>query len=282
MNILVIGKAKTGTTVVSKAIEHSLPDARYYLEPRDLRFAYSSSFSEGTNNVVKILFEPWANRPHLAAALVYNETPAKFDRIVAIVRDPRDQLISLIHFYIDTVVWKNGLDREKLDRWIGVLAEKERRPSALSMMDVINRFREIYDVDIFKIGLQTRRYLRFLINHRKRLYILKYEDFVSRKISGLEDYLGFKLSERRDVGGLDHTPRTLSFNNWKAYMLPSDIEPVRNAFSDYMSMFGYDDWELAPVERLDTATGSAYTRRTAERRMAIMEDKVQPRMDSPN
>jgi len=275
VNVLVIGKAKTGTTVISKSVQHSLRDVRYYLEPADIRFAYTRQFAAVPNNIVKILYEGWAARQYLLAALVHNETVAKFDKIIGIARDPRDQLISLIHFYVDTVVWKQGLDREKLEKWISVLARKESAPASLSMMDVISKFQELYGIDLFKISLQTRKYLRFLQNHRERLHLLKYEDFMTGRLAGLEDYLGFKLSDNRDVGTLDHTPRSRSYNNWKSYMLPSDVGVVRQAFSEFMSTLGYDDWELAPVGRLEAATGSDYTRKTAERRLAVMEQRVQ-------
>jgi hypothetical protein len=275
MNVLIVGKAKTGTTVISKSIEHSLKDVRYYLEPLDIKFAYGKNFSGHPNNVVKILYEGWAARPNLLAALVHNETAAKFDRIVGIARDPRDQLISLIHFYVDTVVWKQGLDRDKLERWVAVLARKERDPAALSMMSVIAQFKEIYGIDIFKISLQTRRYLKFLQQHRQCMHVLKYEEFMTGNLAGLEEYLGFTLSANRDVGRFDHTPRSRSFNNWKRYMLPSDVDVVREAYAEFMSALDYDDWELAPTAQLDPETGSAYTRKTAERRFAIMEGKLQ-------
>ncbi len=279
MNVLVVGKAKTGTTVISKSVEHSLQNAKYILEPSDIRFAYTKHFQEHPNNVVKILYETWASRPHFLAALVHSETAAKFDKIIGIARDPRDQLISLIHFYIDTVVWKQGLDRDKLERWVAVLAGKERAPDSISMMGVIGRFKEIYGIDVFQISLQTRRYLRFLQNHRDQMHVLKYEAFMTGDLAGLEQYLGFKLSDNRDVGYLDHTPRSKSFNNWKRYMLPSDIDTVRNAYAEFMTTLGYDDWELTPADRLDSATGSEYTRRTAERRLAVMEKRLKETSD---
>jgi len=37
-NILLVGKAKTGTTVISKAIQHSIPGATYYLEPKSMEY----------------------------------------------------------------------------------------------------------------------------------------------------------------------------------------------------------------------------------------------------
>ncbi len=68
MNVLVIGKAKTGTTVISKTIQATLGEGcEYYLEPQDVSFFDNDQFlDKKTHRVVKIIFEHWDSRPALS------------------------------------------------------------------------------------------------------------------------------------------------------------------------------------------------------------------------
>jgi len=93
MNVLVIGRAKTGTTVISKAIQKSLPSACYHLEPKSICFfEHGAHLEEENAKVVKIIFEHWIESRRLRDAFMYNETRLKFDRVIAIRRDLRDEL----------------------------------------------------------------------------------------------------------------------------------------------------------------------------------------------
>ena len=60
VNILVVGKPKTGTTVISKNIQNSIPNSTYYLEPAGERFFLSYPKVDGSSsNIVKVLYEQY-------------------------------------------------------------------------------------------------------------------------------------------------------------------------------------------------------------------------------
>ena len=116
LNVLVMGPAKTGTTVISKTIQHSLPGAQYHLEPkRALFFERGAHLRSKSSQVVKIIFEHWAQAPRLRSAIVHNELSLKFDKLVAIVRDPRDELLSRMMYVIHPHIMRKGYSAEVLD-----------------------------------------------------------------------------------------------------------------------------------------------------------------------
>ena len=110
MNVLVVGKAKTGTTVISKAIHQALPGARYHLEPKAASY-FEEHGGGGGSDIVKIIFEHWGGRPADRDALVDNRLAMRFDRRVFIVRDPRDEAISRLLYLAYPWMAKHGAGR---------------------------------------------------------------------------------------------------------------------------------------------------------------------------
>ena len=81
------------------------------------------------------------------------------------------------------------------------------------------------------------------------------------RLDSLESYLGFRLSEKRDVGKFKRTLRSSSFNNWKALFLDSDISFFRKELGDIAEDMGYDDWSIDNKIKLDPSSGSDYVRK---------------------
>ena len=119
-NVLVMGKAKTGTTVISKTIQKSLPgEVEYHLEPRKTDFFASAKLLQrDCSHVVKVLFEHWGNRPNLRYAIVYGETGVAFEKVVFIVRDLRDELISRLLYWARPHSRNSILKDQQIEQWI--------------------------------------------------------------------------------------------------------------------------------------------------------------------
>jgi hypothetical protein len=259
MNILVIGKGKTGTTIVSKSIQLSLPDAVYYLEPKRIGFFLNKR--EVTRPVVvKIIYEHWDATPHLREAIVHNELKLKFDKVVAIVRDLRDEAISRL-FYIALALAQRGVDAKAMDDWLAVLEEKERNPGDMSFLEMIQKLNGIFGTKVAPRMPRDEQYLKFLDRNCARLNIVKYEDFIEDRIDELESYLGFQLSDDRDVGEYHWTRRSAAYNNWKRFFTRADVATLRELYDPLLSRWGYDDWVLEPVSSLKTEECSGYVRR---------------------
>jgi hypothetical protein len=261
---LILGVGKTGTTVVSKAIHHSLPGSHYHMEPRSVGVLEQLAEPKDTR-VVKILYSQWDTRPHLLDALVLGETEFKADKTVAIVRDPRDSAVSGLMYCIYVLVTQ-GATREQVERWVDCVRRKEADPISLSLFGMLEEMHGIFGTG-FAMMLWIQQqfdYLDWLARHREHLYVLRYEDFVAGDVAGLEDYLGFALSTSRDVGEYDRVRRTQGAGNWKSLMLPDDVTKIREEFGPRFADAGYTDWDLPADARLDPAHGSEYIRRVAE------------------
>jgi hypothetical protein len=80
-NYLVIGRAKSGTTVISKNIQNSIPYAKYHSEPKSRAFFDDGSHLSCPNpKVIKIIFEHWDEFPPDRISIVRNETNIDFHK----------------------------------------------------------------------------------------------------------------------------------------------------------------------------------------------------------
>jgi hypothetical protein len=269
-NILVIGPAKTGTTVISKAIQHSLKSAQYHLEPKSIIFFEQGNHVDASNpQVVKIIFEHWNAMPRMRNALIHNEAKMKFRKVVAIKRDPRDELISRLLYIIYPYTQANGYDNKFVSKWIELWADKERNPKSLSIYKMIEVFNKLSGMNF--LGFLNRKvdYSRFLTSNKKRLFTISYEDFMRGKLRELEDYCGFFLVLDRGVDELTRTARSCSYNNWKKYFTDQDVDIFKKILGELTEGMGYTDWQLEDVDALDPKHCSEYLCRLVRESCAL-------------
>jgi len=262
MNILVFGKSKTGTTIISRTILKSLtPHSEYIFEPKDItpfRKKYDSK-----HTVTKVLFDAWLNKKNLLRNCLENKYELKIHKHIVIHRDPRDQIISVLLYYPFNLQ-RRYLDSSLFNEWIEFLRKKEQNPDALSFLAMCEKFDSLFKVNLRQSlnrrGTFDQGYLRFCQNLSPH-YALKYEDFMSGNIGDLSKYLGISIADDRDVGEkYRNTYRTGSLNNWKRYFTSEDIDFFRQ-YSDYFELLGYDDWKLEPVSSIPETELSAYVRK---------------------
>lgn len=259
MNYLVVGKAKTGTTVVAKAIHNALPAARFVMEPPSPS-ALRSALREGGDNVCKIIFEHW-DREDLAK-LLRGECEFRFERIVLLRRDPRDELISRTLYYVYPWLERNGHDPDKVASWISALKRKEISPASVAFHDVMADMERIFLHNPLS-GMEPwlSAYRDFLKAFAEDVFVLPYEAFVSGDKTALEHYLRLKIPQQVSLGRLERTRRSASYNNWKELFIPVDVERVRAVMGESIADYGYSDWTTQQPERLDEALYSGYVTR---------------------
>lgn len=269
MNVLVFGQGKSGTTVIAKTIQHSLPGAVFLMEPKTEEGLTRRGAAQ---TVVKILHGQWReNLPDLTKVL-RNDSSAPFDRIVKIIRDPRDQAISSFLYNFYSLAQPGEATEEQLDEVIALLRAKEQSPQKISfasLCDGVNRimrWRGYSSVWLMTESGQVanREFWNFLMSLGDRGYLLRYEDFIRGKLAGLEAYLGFRLSPRREVGEYTRTRRSASAENWREFFTPEDVDILRPLTAKLLEKMGYPDWELRPAARLNPAHFSEYLLRLRE------------------
>ncbi|XOV89485.1 MAG: sulfotransferase domain-containing protein [Pseudomonadota bacterium] len=263
-HVLVLGKAKTGTTFLSKVIQNSLAPCDYALEPKDVAF-FHELFEQGRtgNIVVKILYEHWDRTPHLRNALLANELPLKFHKKVLIVRDPRDELISRLLYIVKPLKDQGRLTPEKLQAWLAVLRQKENDPASISVVEMIERLDGIFGSN-FLSGFQKALDVFTGFYHHKPpdIFAIRYEDVVDQKVEKLEEYLGFSLNFALvEDEYISRTKRTGSYGAWKSIFLPADVAALTDIMTPFMNHIGYNCWELEPAEALDKQHVSDYVTR---------------------
>jgi len=282
MKIIIAGLAKSGTSALAFRLKNTLSHNTIFLhEPS--RYTLSRE-------------EP--SRPVLAKALLYNapnevdyESFGCFDKKILIVRDPRDRLVSSILYQVVGSFWE---DNRKVTKFIDLLKRKESAPDTVSVLmfaRLLEKYRWHYfwkkslsspkpgkirkrleSVNFWKssmYGGHLSLAMEFHSKHRD-YFVIKYEDFISGKTEGLEEYLGFRLLN--DVihdRKLDMVARTKKSGGWKNWFLDEDIAFFRPRFLDFMKRYRYaDEWRVNRFPKISPKHCSEYVRKIVEIRRA--------------
>ncbi len=261
MKALVVGKSKTGTTAVSKALEQSLGQADYYLEPKSLAF-FCQPIKDPANLVVKILYEPpWTRRLNLLRGIICNEWPLNFDRIVFTIRDPRDEFISRLHYFVSPYIEHQNYREGNVDHWLNLIRAKEAEPSAHSVIMMARAAEELFpNIDLVDAQFRlAKRYYNLIRTLPDNCFVMRYENFIQNQWSELSSYLGMPVRFDGNVGrDLAKTKRSSSCDNWKRYFTDEDLAVFREKLGQEMEQLGYNDAHLTPCDSLDPISGSRY------------------------
>lgn len=284
MNVVLVGKAKTGTTASAMAIASALPQCRVVMEPKDLAFLREerrtlrdvlASRARVKHRVVKIIFEHWRGRHDELGELVRNRSALKVDRVVVITRDPRDELISRLHYGLYNHLLNHAnTDPCAVEAWIELMRAKERDPGGITVLSMLTRYDELLRPNLRPrrtFPRSTSAFEGFVDNHDGAVHRLRYEDFVQGKWDALSNYLGFRPLTA-DVGqSLQRVSRTRAAGQWKQFFTPEDVVQYRKACGAQVERMGYDDWNLEPVTALNPAEHSEYLTRLRDEALRTRE-----------
>ena len=263
---LVVGLAKTGTTVISKTIQNTLGLNNYFIEPTKVSFFESFGAQPDTDGVVKILFDQWFRRPRLLNAIVFDELRCGFKAQIFITRDPRAEFISRLHYL--AYPYFSEMQRRPEDRedWIDLFRAKQSDPEIpLSVM--LETLRERFGCRVQPGNVMVERYAELIARlPSHRCTPLRYEDFVAGTLS--DHPLAHLFSGSRDVGpDLSRTRRSAGNEDWMSFVTDADIGWMDQAFAPLCTALGYSPGipEQAVRDRLaspvSAATSSDYVAR---------------------
>jgi hypothetical protein len=273
MRVLVVGKAKTGTTALVSLVKQALEPCQLVMEPQSvLDFGAASRAHQG-NEAIKILFEHYRGRPRHLDAIVHAEFGFPVDRVVFIVRDVRDEILSKLLYHAKIVrnddLIADGAP-EKLASWVDLIAQKEQDPASLSFQDLCHRFDELTNENLWArltdmaTLARLERYIRDDVE--RDCFVLRYEAMVAGDISALAEHLGVALPaslDAVDLGSFGHTRRSGEAGNWRSFFTPDDVQVLRPLVAEWFTGPQYDDWDLTPVDHLDPEQYSRYVARIA-------------------
>jgi hypothetical protein len=246
MKILIIGQAKSGTTALYHALKQSLSGKYTSLfEPKSYLANDGDQFT-----LAKVLINEFVNIDDFD----------NFDKKILIVRDPRDNLVSLLLYAIYDQ--KFITDDNKVNFFIDKLEKKQINPASISLIDLFKVLSDLSDKDLLE--LFTQRYQAGLLfdTHYQNYFVYKYEDFVTCRFSSLEEYLGFKLNFNGKVEeALGRVTRTKGSGDWRNWFTQQDVKYFSPIYHDYLVKYGYDlEWKLNPEPKILPEHSTVYVK----------------------
>lgn len=265
--IVIFGPYKSGTTALFHQVRNSLPaNARTLFEAS----CYASEAGDRNRWVLaKVILGVQSDE-----FSINYDTFLSFNKQIYLIRDPRDWLISglLFTFQQHPSIYNNDAE---LDRLVRLLREKEANPTSVSMVTIAEEvIGAIPNQSLSRLTSWMESHFQWLIEFEERLtnyYPLKYEDFVDKKITGLEKYLGIQLFKTIDFGSEHkHVARTKTHGDWRNWFLKEDIEYFRPLFDPYLKHYGYStEWRLNDVQAIRPERASQYVERTVAMRKGL-------------
>jgi hypothetical protein len=266
LRIVIAGQPKTGTTALYFRIKNSVPpDAWCLFEPK--KYLRPPDGTRPQWVVAKVLIGRAYARGGQSLAdgfFVDYESFASFDRKLHILRDPRDNLVSSLLYAVRHTSFYS--DDRKLDRFLGLLQQKERNSADVSVLRLLDVMAELdRGVELLPSFLERQELVRRFLTTYPEYHRVSYADFVDGEVGDLEEYLGFPLSGSSRVESHTRVTRTRGYGDWKNWFTVEDVASFRPLLGDYVRLAGLpDDWELAATPTVPAEFASAYVRRVVD------------------
>lgn len=257
MRVVIIGIGKSGTTATLYAVHSAMPPGTPLLfEPRQ------SVRVEPDPVVAKVLIDP--------SYRLDDAFFRQFDRIVLLVRDPRDVLISKA-LYRSRGASALHRDPSRLQRYVELLRAKESDPRSVPLRRINALFESLASP-----ALGTDDMIEFVLDgvvsfHEKfpDCLVYRYESMVAGDFEPLARYVSLRPEAMRPrvPDDLRRVERTFRAGNWRDWLCPEDVEHYRPRMSAFMERYGYrDDWSLNPEPSIRPGECSEYVLMLAQER----------------
>jgi len=258
MRVVIVGLGKSGTTALLYAVRTAMPaDTQLLFEPRTYVAVHQP------NVAAKVLLHP----KHPMEHAFYRQ----FDRVILLVRDPRDVLISRALYRIFGAT-RLLTDPARLDEYLALLRAKEADPQSISMLRINMLFERLVGPTLHSDEGRQRMLSDAMAFHDAfpDCLVYRYETMVDGQFGALARYLSLQASAMKpDVPAeFGRVVRSRRAGNWRDWFCDEDVAHYRPLLSAYMRRYGYDDdWMLdpTPVIRPEECTGYV-ERLVAERR----------------
>ncbi len=254
LRVLIVGLAKSGTSILTYRIAEAIPDSKIFFEPNGAKgfnnLDLHLKICENNKAVTKCLF-PWHDKQD-------KENIKKISRLyekkIWIIRDPRDNIISNYLYMWNT---SYNAPKEKFEAALKMTQEKEKNPTSIPFYQL---FKTLNDPGLF-VTKQYDAILRQVVEMQSEWHILKYEDLVSGNLEALNNYLGLEVNTTATVPeNLNRVVRSKKSGNWREWFTEEDIKFYKPIMEKYLDFFNYDadDWVLSAQPELSSEKGSEY------------------------
>lgn len=269
--ILILGAAKSGTTGLFYAIQNAL-SVGYNVPVAGL-------FEPRHANDVKLYCRTSADRVHLVKMLLGVmdrgdfDFVNSFDKKIAIFRDPRDNVVSRIHFMLTKFI--NWREKEKVQQILQLFTEKEQKPDSVSILSILGAIERISGRDGLQENVRANSILpaRFKRLHGDSFHMMPYDELVNGQFERLSEYLGFNVPNDFEVADRhSYVVRSKNSGAWRDWFLEEDVQFFARDVADDFRLLGFDPEAKPNANRqVDPDKTSAYVKAMFDR----LEEKTQ-------
>lgn len=267
MRCLIVGQAKSGTTALYFLIARAIGVPTGYFEDRIETIPPLPS-----DAVAKVILE------HETGEAV-RSLADRFDRRIALVRDPRDVLISsLLYFYCTNQ--KLLGDDQFISGFVNKVLEKQKSPNSLSLKEIIS-FVQVSDPTFFdRYFDHLSKYADFLENIDNKWFVFRYEDFVAGRLNELSQHMGLPLDGKIEIAPeYAGVARTRAAGDWRNWLSQTDIEWLKPRLDPLLVRLGYvSDWDLPAEPVIAPEHSWSYLVRAIQRRRAFYDMPAPPEL----
>jgi hypothetical protein len=195
------------------------------------------------------------------------------------VRDPRDELVSRLHYVAYNYFSTRPTTLDERAAWIDVFRRKEAAPEAVAVLDMEQQLKTRFGEGFCPGRLLYETYSQFVeeltTSGAPGLYVLRYEDFIRGTVP--DDRLRALLSANRNVGPrLRRVHRTGSSGAWNYFLTPRDVAFFNERFRPMLDRFDYPIDPVRTTERPSAATGSDYVARLIDEARDVFAGRAAP------
>jgi hypothetical protein len=275
---VIVGLAKTGTTVVATTLRNTLRIPDLCMEPKDV--ARISQFADRERLVIKIIFDHWSRRIDELKAVLRGEPTGDVPTVIGIVRDPRDELVSRLHYVAYNFFSTRPTTLDERTAWVDVFRRKEASPDTVALLDMEQELKSRFGQGFCPGPSLYETYSHFVeelaASAAPNVHILRYEAFVRGTVP--DERLRAMLSANRDVGPrLRRVHRSGSTGAWHDYLTPRDVAFFNKHFGPVLARFNYPLEPAPTAERPAATTGSDYVARLIDEARATFAAQGLPR-----
>lgn len=254
--ISIIGIAKSGTSALYSSIKSALPAPRRILfEPNNAAELAYVTAGDG-NGMTKMMF---------GALEGHKYDPDLFTHRVAIVRDPRDTIISSTLFRFNRLKLLNN--KELFSHLVSLFEQKEKDPRSISVHDILEAAEKGEAQDMKdSFGNLLQKYSGYLDGADQ--HVITFDQMVAGDFDALNDYLGLTLLPPPPLEGwVSKISRKGTSGDWKHWFTPEDVAFFRPAMDPFINKYGFDpEWTLEDEPLIEPQYCSQYITRLSEAR----------------
>jgi hypothetical protein len=254
--ILVLGLAKSGTSILTYKIANALENSKVYFEPNGHDGIKNLAFhlgifkkEEAVNIITKLIYHPGK-----VSGKDLRNLSNLYSKKVWIIRDPRDTILSSFFYRWNR---SHNMKKKDFDEALRRTILKEKAPAQVSFSELIEGFINIEHY----IARAYGNLVQSINNLPLTWEIVKYEDLVDNKLDQLNDYLNFKIDKDANVPEkLNRVVRSKQYGNWREWFTIEDVQKFKPLFNPILDALGYDtaDWGIKQIDTLDSKKGSEY------------------------